>query len=105
MVRELGGVPIDYKNTDFVKEIHRLTEMTVDAVFDGIGGTICGAPMKLCASGRVTTRLPVENAWGTMASPSEGRHPFASREWVGSSCAFSSAGQKHGRTASVVGAV
>ena len=31
-VRELGGVPIDDKNTDFVKEIHRLTGDGVDAV-------------------------------------------------------------------------
>src|SRR6476660_4956132 len=38
VVRELGGIPIDYKNADFVKEIHRLTGDCVDAVFDGIGG-------------------------------------------------------------------
>ena len=38
LVRELGGIPIDYKNADFVKEIHRLTGDGVDAVFDGIGG-------------------------------------------------------------------
>src|SRR5215475_6918486 len=38
VVRELGGIPIDYKNSDFVKEIHRLTSVGVDAVFDGIGG-------------------------------------------------------------------
>jgi len=38
VVRELGGIPIDYKNTDFVKEIHRLTDGGLDAVFDGIGG-------------------------------------------------------------------
>jgi NADPH:quinone reductase-like Zn-dependent oxidoreductase len=25
VVRELGGIPIEYKNADFVKEIHRLT--------------------------------------------------------------------------------
>src|SRR5689334_156709 len=38
VVRELGGIPIDYKNADFVKEIRRLTGEGVDAVFDGIGG-------------------------------------------------------------------
>jgi NADPH2:quinone reductase len=38
-VSELGGIPIDYKNQDFVKEIHRLTSQGVDIVFDGIGGT------------------------------------------------------------------
>jgi len=38
IVRELGGIPIDYKNADFVNEIRRLTGDGVDAVFDGIGG-------------------------------------------------------------------
>lgn len=32
---ELGGVPIDYRQLDFVKEIHRLTGERVD----GVGGT------------------------------------------------------------------
>jgi NADPH2:quinone reductase len=38
-VSELGGIPIDYQNQDFVKEIHRLTGEGVDAVFESIGGT------------------------------------------------------------------
>jgi NADPH:quinone reductase-like Zn-dependent oxidoreductase len=38
-VSELGGIPIDYKNQDFVQEIHRLTGDGVDVVFDPIGGT------------------------------------------------------------------
>ncbi len=37
-VSELGGIPIDYRDQDFVKEIHRLTSEGVDAVFDPIGG-------------------------------------------------------------------
>jgi NADPH2:quinone reductase len=37
-VSELGGVPIDYKDQDFVKEIHRLTGDGVDVVFDSLGG-------------------------------------------------------------------
>ena len=37
-VSELGGTPIDYRDQDFVKEIHRLTKDGVDAVFDPIGG-------------------------------------------------------------------
>jgi NADPH2:quinone reductase len=37
-VSELGGVPIDYRNQDFVNEIHRLTSEGADAVFDPIGG-------------------------------------------------------------------
>jgi NADPH2:quinone reductase len=37
-VSELGGVPIDYRNQDYVKEIRRLTGKGVNAVFDPIGG-------------------------------------------------------------------
>jgi NADPH2:quinone reductase len=37
-VSELGGVPIDYQDQDYVNEIHRLTGEGVDAVFDPIGG-------------------------------------------------------------------
>ena len=37
-VSELGGIPIDYRQQDFVKEIHRLTGDGVDTVFDPIGG-------------------------------------------------------------------
>jgi len=38
-VADLGGIPIDYQNQDFVKEIGRLTSEGVDVVFDPIGGT------------------------------------------------------------------
>lgn len=38
VVKELGATPIDYRNSDFVEEIHRLTGDGVDVVFDGIGG-------------------------------------------------------------------
>jgi len=38
-VSDLGGIPIDYRQLDFVKEIQRLTGEGVDVVFDGIGGT------------------------------------------------------------------
>src|SRR6516225_9316228 len=37
-VKELGATPIDYRNSDFVQEIHHLTGHGVNAVFDGIGG-------------------------------------------------------------------
>ncbi len=37
-VSDLGGVPLDYQNLDFVEEIRRLTGDGVDVVFDGIGG-------------------------------------------------------------------
>jgi len=38
-VSDLGGIPIDYRNQDFVEEIHRLTNEGVDVVFDPIGGS------------------------------------------------------------------
>jgi NADPH2:quinone reductase len=38
VVSELGGVPIDYRREDFVKQIHRLTGVGVDVVFDHLGG-------------------------------------------------------------------
>ena len=37
-VSDLGGIPIDYRDQDFVGEIRRLTSEGVDAVFDPIGG-------------------------------------------------------------------
>jgi NADPH2:quinone reductase len=37
-VSDLGGIPIDYRHLDFVKEISRATSEGVDVVFDGIGG-------------------------------------------------------------------
>jgi NADPH:quinone reductase-like Zn-dependent oxidoreductase len=38
-VSDLGAIPIDYQNQNFVTEIHRLTSEGVDVVFDSIGGT------------------------------------------------------------------
>src|SRR5262249_44907381 len=38
-VSDQGGIPIDYQQQDFVKEIHRLTSEGADVVFDSIGGT------------------------------------------------------------------
>lgn len=38
-VSDLGAIPIDYQQQDFVVEIHRLTAEGVDVVFDSIGGT------------------------------------------------------------------
>jgi NADPH2:quinone reductase len=37
-VSDLGGLPLDYQQIDFVKEIRRLTSEGVDVVFNGIGG-------------------------------------------------------------------
>ncbi|MGM0531534.1 MAG: medium chain dehydrogenase/reductase family protein [Bacteroidota bacterium] len=38
LIKKQGGIPIDYKEEDFVKSIHELTNDGVDAVFDPIGG-------------------------------------------------------------------
>lgn len=37
LVSELGATPVDYRSTDFVEEIRRLTGDGVDFVFDGVG--------------------------------------------------------------------
>jgi NADPH:quinone reductase-like Zn-dependent oxidoreductase len=78
VVRELGGIPIDYKNADFVKEIHRLTGDGVDAVFDGIGGdNLWRSRGALCAGGRVVIYgFQSKMRGGRMASGSKGRHPI-----------------------------
>jgi NADPH2:quinone reductase len=76
-VRELGGIPIDYKNADFVKEIHRLTGDGVDAVFDGIGGDNLWRSCKALREGGcvVTFGFQSKLSGGRMASGSRGRHP------------------------------
>jgi len=38
-VSDLGGIPIDYRQQDFVQEIRDRTSAGVDVVFDGLGGT------------------------------------------------------------------
>ncbi|HKW97870.1 MAG TPA: medium chain dehydrogenase/reductase family protein [Bryobacteraceae bacterium] len=66
-VSDLGATPIDYKNQDFVEEIHRLTGDGVDAVFDSIGGAhIWRSREALRRGGRVV-------AYGLTGSLSGGR--------------------------------
>ena len=50
-VSDLGGIPIDYRDQDFVQEIHRLTGTGVDAVFDPIGGSHMWHSRKALRSG------------------------------------------------------
>ena len=78
VVRELGGIPIDYKNADFVKEIRRLTPDGVDAVFDGMGGdTLWRSRDTLREGGCVVTYgFQSKMRGGRMASGSGGRHPI-----------------------------
>src|SRR6516162_10131463 len=78
VVREMGGIPIDYKKADFVKEIHRLTGNGVDAVFDGIGGdNLWRSRDALREGGRVVTYgFQSKMRGGRMVHHSVGRHPF-----------------------------
>jgi NADPH2:quinone reductase len=79
VVRELGGIPIDYKNVDFVKEVRRLTGVGgVDVVFDGIGGdNLWRSREALREGGRVVTYgFQSKMRGGRMASGSGGRHPL-----------------------------
>src|SRR5262249_13885171 len=76
VVRELGGIPIDYKAADFVNEVHRLTGDGVDAVFDGIGGdNLWRSPARGRPSGDL--RLPIENAGRTYGFPKQGASPLS----------------------------
>src|SRR6184192_1172165 len=78
-VSDLGGIPIDYQDQDFVKEIHRLTSEGVDVVFDGIGGThIWRSRKALRPGGRVVAYgLTSSLRGGRLASGRPGRrHRF-----------------------------
>ena len=78
-VYDLGAIPIDYQNQDFVTEIHRLTRDGVDIVLDGIGGThIWRSRKALCPGGKVVAYgLTGSLRGGRLASGrSGGRHRF-----------------------------
>lgn len=78
VVRELGGIPIDYRSEDFVKEIHRLTGDGVDAVFDGIGGENLWRSRDALREGGcvITYGFQSKMRGGRMRSSSSGRHPI-----------------------------
>lgn len=79
VVSDLGGIPIDYRNRDFVEEIHRLSGGGVDVVFDGIGGShIWRSRKALRPGGRVVAYgLTGSLRGGRLASGrSGGRHRF-----------------------------
>ncbi len=80
-VSELGGIPIDYQQQDFVKEIQRLTGSGVDVVFDGLGGAqIWRSRQALRRGGTVVAYgLTASMRGGRLASGrSGGRHRFRS---------------------------
>jgi NADPH2:quinone reductase len=77
VVRRFGGIPIDYKTTDFVAEIRRLTGEGVHAVFDGIGGdNLWRSREALREGGRVVTYgFQSKMKGGRMIAATTGRHP------------------------------
>jgi NADPH2:quinone reductase len=92
VVSGLGGIPIDYRRTDFVAEIRRLTGDGVDVVFDGIGGdNLWRSREALREGGRVVTYgFQSKMRRGRMTKRTEGRHPiresaelgwFIARNW------------------------
>ena len=86
VVRELGGIAIDYKNADFVQEILRLTGSGVDAVFDGIGGdNLWRYRDALREGGRVVTYgFQSKMRGGRMVTGNGGRHPIRESAELGS---------------------
>jgi NADPH2:quinone reductase len=78
-VSDLGGIPIDYRQLNFVKEIHRLTGEGVDVVFDGIGGTHIWRSRKALRSGGTVVAYGLTSSLrgGRLASGRSGhRHRF-----------------------------
>jgi NADPH2:quinone reductase len=78
-VSDLGGIPIDYRQLDFVAEIRRLPGEGADVVFDGIGGThIWRSRKALRPGGKVVAYgLTASLRGGRLASGrSGGRHRF-----------------------------
>ena len=78
-VSELGGIPIDYHEQDFVHEIQRLPNPGADVVFDSIGGAhIWRSRKALRRGGKVVAYgLTGSLRGGRLASGrSGGRHPY-----------------------------
>lgn len=84
-VRELGGIPIDYKNTDFVKEVHRLTGGGLDVVFDGIGGNNLWRSRSALREGGCVVVYGFQSKirGGRVASVTGGRHPLRASAELG----------------------
>ena len=86
VVKDLGAIPIDYRNSDFVEEIHHLTGDGVDAVFDGIGGeNLWRSREALREGGRVVIYgFQAKLRGGRMISGTpKGRHPVRESATLG----------------------
>lgn len=78
-VSALGGIPIDYKDQDFVAEIRGRTGDGVDVVFDSIGGAHIWRSRKALRPGGTVVAYGLTAALrgGRLASGASGeRHPF-----------------------------
>lgn len=78
-VSDLGAIPIDYRQQDFVTEIHRLTDVGVDVVFGGIGGTHIWRSRKALRPGGTVVAYGLTGSLrgGRLASGrASGRHRF-----------------------------
>jgi NADPH:quinone reductase-like Zn-dependent oxidoreductase len=78
-VSELGGIPIDYQQQDFVTELQRLTKPGADVVFDSMGGAhIWRSRQALRCGGKVVAYgLTGSLRGGRLASGrSGGRHRY-----------------------------
>jgi NADPH:quinone reductase-like Zn-dependent oxidoreductase len=86
VVEELGATPIDYRNSDFVQEVHRLTGDGVDAVLDCIGGAnLWRSREALREGGRVVVYgFQAKLRGGRMAlGVPRGRHPIRESAMLG----------------------
>lgn len=59
LVRDLGGVPIDYQNTDFVRALRTLEPGGVQAVFDPVGGRQLSRSAAVLARGGILVSFGV----------------------------------------------
>jgi NADPH2:quinone reductase len=78
-VSALGGMPIDYQQQDFVKEVQRLTSGGVDVVFDSMGGRHIWRSRNALRSGGTVVAYGLTSSLrgGRLASGrSGGRHRF-----------------------------
>lgn len=85
-VSDLGGIPIDYQNQDFVQEVHRLTGEGVDVVFDSMGGThIWRSRKALRRGGTVVTYGLTASLRGGRSTSSRpgGRHRYRALTIIG----------------------